>query len=33
MGKVWFLVVVCISYSLSSRNGILAMGDLEHDWY
>ena len=33
MGNVWFVVVVFISYFLFSKNGILAMGDLEDAWY
>ena len=29
-GKVLFLVVTCILYSLLSRKNVLAIGDLEH---
>ena len=28
MGNAWFVVVVCISYSLSNRKSVLAMDDL-----
>ena len=30
MGNALFVVVMCISYSLSSRKNVRVMGDLEH---
>lgn len=32
-GNCWFLVFACISYSLSIRNIVMVVGDLEHVWY
>lgn len=33
MGKSWLLVSMCILYSFSSINVVMAMGDLEQSWY
>lgn len=33
MGIVRSTMMVCTSYSLSSKNNVLAIDDMEHDWY